>query len=156
MMGARRWWWALRRAVDGWSDEALGKPTESQSGRAAGKIRGSLQTGASSPILGTVIFSATSYTQPVLIGMATDYALAGNVHDLVMASLGLVALALLAWASYFGYMSTTAWMGHRVLLTLRREMFTHLQKLSLSFYDRNAVGRVMSRVQNDVPRCRNC
>ena len=47
-------------------------------------------------------------------------------------------------------MSTTAWMGHSVLLTLRKQMFAHLQKLSLSFYDRNEVGRVMSRVQNDV------
>jgi len=47
-------------------------------------------------------------------------------------------------------MNSTAWMGHRVLFTLRMEMFTHLQKLSMSFFDRNEVGRVMSRVQNDV------
>ena len=53
-------------------------------------------------------------------------------------------------ASYFGYMTSTAWMGHSVLLTLRKQMFGHLQKLSMSFYDRNEVGRVMSRVQNDV------
>jgi len=37
-----------------------------------------------------------------------------------------------------------------ILLTLRNQMFDHLQKLSLSFYDRNEVGRIMSRVQNDV------
>jgi ATP-binding cassette subfamily B protein len=36
------------------------------------------------------------------------------------------------------------------LLTLRTRMFAHIQKLSLSFLDRNEVGRVMSRVQNDV------
>jgi len=29
-------------------------------------------------------------------------------------------------------------------------MFEHLEKLSLAFYDRNEVGRIMSRVQNDV------
>lgn len=40
--------------------------------------------------------------------------------------------------------------GRSVLFTLRMQMFTHLQKLSLSFYDRHEVGRVMSRVQNDV------
>ena len=41
-------------------------------------------------------------------------------------------------------------MGHNILLTLRTQMFDHIQKLSLSFLDRNEVGRVMSRVQNDV------
>jgi ATP-binding cassette subfamily B protein len=40
--------------------------------------------------------------------------------------------------------------GHGILLTLRNQMFGHLQQLSLSFYDRNEVGRIMSRVQNDV------
>lgn len=101
-------------------------------------------------LLGTVIFSAASYTQPWLIGKAIDSALAGNLHDLTLISLALAGLALVGWVSYYGYMSTTAWMGHRVLLTLRNEMFSHLQKLSLSFYDHNEVGRVMSRVQNDV------
>src|SRR5436309_6533466 len=37
-----------------------------------------------------------------------------------------------------------------MLLTLRTQMFGHIEKLSLSFHDRNEVGRVMSRVQNDV------
>ena len=37
-----------------------------------------------------------------------------------------------------------------VLDDLRRDMFAHLQRQSTSFYDRNEVGRIMSRVQNDV------
>ena len=101
-------------------------------------------------ILGTIIFSAASYTQPLVVGLAINSALAGNLHDLTMQSMLLVGLALIAWGSYFGYMNATAWMGHSVLLTLRKQMFGHLQKLSMSFYDRNEVGRVMSRVQNDV------
>ena len=101
-------------------------------------------------IFGTIVFSFASYTQPAIIGRAIDFAKSGNVHDLTIAGIELVGLALLSWLSYYGYMSTTAWMGHRILLTLRRQMFAHLQKLSLSFYDRNEVGRVMSRVQNDV------
>jgi len=40
--------------------------------------------------------------------------------------------------------------GRGLLLTLRMQMFEHLEKLSLAFYDRNEVGRIMSRVQNDV------
>jgi len=101
-------------------------------------------------IVGTVVFSFASFTQPTMVGWAVNAATQGNMPLLTLDGLGLVGLALLSWASYYAYMSTTAWMGHRVLLTLREQMFAHLQKLSLSFYDRNEVGRVMSRVQNDV------
>ena len=140
----------LRRAMDGWSDDALGKAYDHKVVVRLAKYIRPYKWRVVIAIIGTIVFSATSYTQPVLIGQATDYALTGNVNDLVLVCLGLVGLALLAWVSYYGYMSTTAWMGHRVLLTLREEMFSHLQKQSLSFYDRNEVGRVMSRVQNDV------
>jgi ATP-binding cassette subfamily B protein len=45
--------------------------------------------------------------------------------------------------------------GYGVILNLRRQMFDHLQQLSLSFYDRNEVGRIMSRIQNDVGSLEN-
>ncbi len=41
-------------------------------------------------------------------------------------------------------------MAQRVLLDLRQALFTHLMRLDLSFYDRHAVGVLMSRIQNDV------
>jgi ATP-binding cassette, subfamily B, multidrug efflux pump len=141
---------ALRRAVDGWSDEALGKAYDHKVVvRLIGYAR-SYKVRLIIGILGTVIFSAATYTQPSVIGYAINAALAGNLHDLTLYGLLMVGLAIVAWLSYFGYMTSTSWMGHNVLLTLRRQMFGHLQKLSMSFYDRNEVGRVMSRVQNDV------
>ncbi len=47
-------------------------------------------------------------------------------------------------------LATTGYMGHRILYTLRTQMFDHLQKLSLRFHDHNEVGRVMSRMTSDV------
>jgi len=44
--------------------------------------------------------------------------------------------------------------AQRLLLDLRQALFTHLMRLDLSFYDRNAIGRLMSRVQNDVAICK--
>ena len=41
-------------------------------------------------------------------------------------------------------------LGQRVLCALRTDLFAHLTRLSMRFYDRNQVGRVMSRVQNDI------
>jgi len=40
--------------------------------------------------------------------------------------------------------------GQRVMIDLRMEIFRHLQRLDLRFYDRNPVGRLMTRVTNDV------
>ena len=47
-------------------------------------------------------------------------------------------------------LTTTGWIGHQILLKLRTQMFDHLQTLSLSFYDKHEVGRVMSRATSDV------
>ena len=140
----------LRRSVDGWSDESLGKAYDS---KVVARLMGYARPYRMRLIigtLGTIFFSLASYTQPLLIGKAVDAALRGDLNQLTLLGLAMVALALVSWAAYYGYMSTTAWMGHRVLLTLRLQMFSHLQKLSMSFFDRNEVGRVMSRVQNDV------
>jgi ATP-binding cassette, subfamily B, multidrug efflux pump len=140
----------LRRAVDGWSDDTLGKAYDHKVVVRLAKYAAPYKKRLAIGVLGTVIFSAASYTQPLVIGYAINSAISGNMHDLIMYSLLLVGLAIIAWGSYFGYMTSTSWMGHRVLLTLRKQMFTHLQKLSMSFFDRNEVGRIMSRVQNDV------
>ncbi len=140
----------LRRAVDGWSDESLGKAYDHKVVVRLAKYAKPYKWRLAFAVVGTVVFSFASYTQPFVIGNAITFATQGNMHDLTVAGIELVGLALLSWLSYYAYMNTTSWMGHRILLTLRKQMFSHLQKLSLSFYDRNEVGRVMSRVQNDV------
>jgi ABC-type multidrug transport system fused ATPase/permease subunit len=43
-----------------------------------------------------------------------------------------------------------SWVGEQVLYHLSSDMFAHLQRLSLSFYDHTQIGRVMSRLQSDV------
>jgi ABC-type multidrug transport system fused ATPase/permease subunit len=42
------------------------------------------------------------------------------------------------------------WLGQKLVLDLRMDMFRNLQQLSMSFYDKRHVGRIMSRVTNDV------
>lgn len=140
----------LRRAVDGWEDEELGKAYDHKVMMRLLGYMAPYKKRALLAILGTIIFALTSYTQPVLIGIAIDAAVQGKLRELNLLGLTFLGLALGAWGSYYIFMSSTAWIGHRVLYTLRTDMFNHLQKLSLSFYDRHEVGRVMSRVQNDV------
>src|SRR5260370_1046738 len=41
-------------------------------------------------------------------------------------------------------------MGQRIMLDMRSQMFDHLQRLALAFFDHNPVGRLMTRLTNDV------
>lgn len=73
-----------------------------------------------------------------------DVGLLGN-----LAILYVLALALDFLADY-GQTLLTTLIGQRVMLDLRTRIFGHLQRLSISFFDRNPVGRLMTRVTSDV------
>jgi ATP-binding cassette subfamily B protein len=61
---------------------------------------------------------------------------------------------LLANLAAFGVLYTQAVvmqaMGQHIMYDLRREVFAHLQRLPIQFYDRNPVGRLMTRLTTDV------
>jgi ABC-type multidrug transport system fused ATPase/permease subunit len=140
----------LRRASDGWEDEELGKVYDHKVMARFLPYLKPYRKKAALALGGMVLFAAASYSQPYLIGLAIDRAQQGNLRDLTIIGIILAALAVVAWAAQFAQLAQTAWIGHRILYKLRTQMFDHLMRLSLRFYDRNEVGRVMSRVQNDV------
>lgn len=99
----------------------------------------------------TLAYAASSYAQPFFIKVALDrYILRGEMRGLTLLGVVFLGLALLSWLAQYVQQTQMAWVGHRLLFALRTRMFDHLQKLSLRFYDRHEVGRVMSRIQNDV------
>jgi len=99
----------------------------------------------------TLITAGSGLAGPYLIKIAIDSALArGDV-----AQLGLVALLYLltlatAWVGSFGETYIVSWVSQHVLNGLRMRLFTHLQRLSLSYFDQREVGRIMSRLTSDV------
>jgi ATP-binding cassette subfamily B protein len=66
-----------------------------------------------------------------------------------MAALFAGALSLSFLASY-GETLLTSLLGQRVMRDLRHELFAHLQQLPVAFFDRNPVGRLITRVTSDV------
>jgi ATP-binding cassette subfamily B protein len=58
--------------------------------------------------------------------------------------------ALLTFLLEFAQSFVMQLVGQRVMYDLRRQLFAHLQRLQLSFYDRNPVGRMVTRVTTDV------
>jgi ATP-binding cassette, subfamily B, multidrug efflux pump len=74
-------------------------------------------------------------------------------HDLgllgLLAGLYLATLLLDLVVEYGGTLLTT-YIGQRVMYDLRMQIFGHLQRLSISYFDRHPVGRLMTRVTSDV------
>jgi len=100
---------------------------------------------------GMVIRSLAILAIPFLVAVAIDhFILEGNLGGLNIIAILCIGAALLVWAG--GYMETLflSYAGQSILFRMRTEMFDHLHRLSMSFFDRNLVGKLMSRVQNDV------
>jgi len=101
--------------------------------------------------LGMVVRSLAALAAPYLVAVATDnYIQTGDLSGLNIPVLLFVGAALLVWGGQYMETLYLAYAGQSVLYRLRTDMFDHLQKLSMSFFDRSQVGRLMSRVQNDV------
>jgi ATP-binding cassette subfamily B multidrug efflux pump len=72
------------------------------------------------------------------------------VHGLGQLVLVIIALAI-AGALMNGLLSYLMnWSGQKVLLTLRKQVFSHMHKLSLGYYSTHETGAVMSRIVNDM------
>jgi ABC-type multidrug transport system fused ATPase/permease subunit len=94
--------------------------------------------------------TAASLAPPYLVGRAVDEVQAGKTALLPWIVLAFVAAGVFGVA--FGYAQTylTGWTGERMLADLRNNLFRHLQRLSLGFYERNRAGVIISRLTNDV------
>src|SRR5688572_1838132 len=88
---------------------------------------------------------------PALTQRVIDVAIPRRDTRLIVTSAALFA-ATLAFQFAFTYGETmlTSLLGQRVMRDLRVEIFAHLQRLSVSFFDRNPVGRLVTRVTSDV------
>ncbi len=101
--------------------------------------------------IGMVIRSLASLALPYLMAIATDrFIRTGDLDGLNLIAFIFVGAALLVWAGQYMETLFLSYASETTLFKMRIQMFDHLQNLSLSFYDRNKVGKIMSRVQSDV------
>jgi len=88
---------------------------------------------------------------PYLVKVAIDrYIAVGDLAGLNRVALLYVGAVGLSFGFHFAYSYTTQYVGQRVMHDIRRQLFGHLQGHDLAFFDRNPVGRLMTRVINDV------
>ena len=102
-------------------------------------------------LIATLGYTASMIAIPWMIKVAIDdYITAGNYSGLAWIALLFIGNVILHGASAVAQDMALVLLGQRVLYRLREEMFSHLQRLSLSFFDKAEAGRIMSRVQGDV------
>ncbi|MDP9278546.1 MAG: ABC transporter transmembrane domain-containing protein, partial [Gemmatimonadota bacterium] len=88
---------------------------------------------------------------PLLTRRVIDVAVPARDVGIVVVSTVLLFFALLA-EFVLSYVQTwlTSLLGQRVMRDIRMEIFEHLQRLSVAFFDRNPAGRLITRVTSDV------
>ena len=100
---------------------------------------------------GTIMRTAANMAMPYLVSVATNQLVKNHsLTGLNVAVAAYLAFAVLMWAGQYLETLFLAYSGQGILFKMRTQMFDHLMQLSMSFFDRNKSGKVMSRVQNDV------
>ena len=102
-----------------------------------------------------LIYTGTQVAVPYLIKLGIDdfmvpFVGTGDTSGLTLVSILFLFIALLNLGSNYVQQLAMAKVAQGVLYSLRRDMFSHLQRLPLSFHDKSRVGGIMSRVQGDV------
>lgn len=149
------------RAVDGWDYEELGRVYDPILVRRIVPMLRPYRLQAIIAVIAMAVFAIASYAQPYVMASATrsivdklrsnDPAVIAAVDaEIVEFGILLVVLAAVSFVSAAVQRLMTGYVGHRILRDMRSNMFAHLNRLSLSFYDREEVGRIMSRVTSDV------
>ncbi|MGB1749022.1 MAG: ABC transporter ATP-binding protein [Dehalococcoidia bacterium] len=104
-------------------------------------------------IFAVLVFTVTSVAIPLIVRDVFDRALVPGEFDrdvlrnLVFVFLGAVIFNYIS--NYFQELIVGR-VAERILVDMRRAMFLHLQRVSLSFMDKTEIGRMMSRLQGDV------
>jgi ATP-binding cassette subfamily B protein len=88
---------------------------------------------------------------PWLTKIAIDRDIAQrDIHGLGLVALAYLAVLFLKFVTEFSESLILQNTGQKIMFDMRMQIFTHLQSLAPSFYDRNPVGRLITRVVSDV------
>ncbi len=132
-------------------DEILGKAYD---GRLMRRLIGYLRPYWARAVLALaaiVAYVGFQLAQPVLVKRAIDEHIAvGDFAGVTTVALLYLGTLVGAFAAEFVQTTTLQMLGQRIMYDLRRQVYDHLQRLDLAYYDRHPVGRMMTRVTSDV------
>ena len=95
--------------------------------------------------------SALAVVGPWITQLVIDRAIPeADTRLLTILVVGFVVALVLEFLLEYAQELVTTWLGQSIMYDLRSEIFDKLQRLDLRFYDRNPIGRLMTRITNDV------
>jgi ATP-binding cassette subfamily B protein len=98
-----------------------------------------------------MLSSALQIVGPWLTQQAIDRAIPSrDMNFLGFLAVAYVGAVVVGAALQYTQGILTTWLGQSVMFDLRKEIFARFQRLDLRFYDKNPVGRLMTRITNDV------
>jgi len=98
-----------------------------------------------------LLTAVTLVAGPYFVKMALDDGIAAaDPQRLLLAVIYYVLVSMVQWASIYFRFSIMSRVGQSIIYDFRERLFAHLQVLSLNFFSRFSVGRVITRVINDV------
>ncbi len=102
-------------------------------------------------ILLNIIVAALGPVRPYLTKIAIDNDIANSNYNglLLITTLLFVSLMLQSFVQYLLTYSTQ-YLGQKTILDLRMQLFSHTQKLAAKFFDKTPIGRIVTRVTNDI------
>ena len=102
-------------------------------------------------IVSVFVVTASDLAMPSLLRRAIDRDIGGgNLSGLISTCILYLGAILVNNLTTSGQIYLSGWTGQRVMFDLRERIFTHLQRLSLSFYDGREMGDTLSRLTGDI------
>jgi ATP-binding cassette subfamily B protein len=132
-------------------DEVLGKAYDARLMRRLLRYLWPYRRAVALALVAIVGQSVLQLVPPYLTKVVIDsYIPAGDLSGLGAVAALYFATLVVSFAFEYLQMWTMQVTGQRIMFDLRMQVFSHLQRLDLRFYDRNPVGRLMTRVTTDV------
>jgi len=103
----------------------------------------------------TIISTFIGLLTPVLVREAVNDLASEHLKNLLLYSLGIIALTGLQGVVSFGQNYYSEYLSQKIIFRIRNELYRHLQDLSFSFYDRIDTGQIIARATGDVNNIRS-
>jgi ATP-binding cassette subfamily B protein len=102
-------------------------------------------------VVAMVVVTLSTLAVPYLLKVAIDSGItAGDMDVLTWVIVAFIAVSGINLGASYLQTYLTSWVGEHVIYDLRRNLFAHLQKLSLDFFSRQKTGWIVSRLTNDI------
>ena len=141
----------MSELTTGYEEEVLGKAYDSRLMARLLRYLGPYKRQVAAAVGFLMLAAALAMVGPYLTKVALDEAVPrGDGRLLAVLAAVYAGTTVLVFVLQYAQALVTTWLGQRVMYDIRAQVFEKLQQLDLPFYDKNPVGRLMTRITSDV------